>query len=484
MCILVEALTIKLLVIFFGIVLSVLSWCLFRDKEVKNIDMGEIGKGARLYLLVAIPLVLLYLVAMALGLKFSSVDNLLYMLTGLILPGVISSTGLSNVPKSLLVLSLSVVVSFFFKDASYSVNFASYLTGLIVWKTIDHIVKQNEGALADFVPAFLWLVGIYWTHTVDPAAWLVLHQKLILGAITVSIFMRWVQGPYLTNDKLYLKRIGLAVTGGLVFLIYINQLIVALEMAKFAVVAGVGFFLNYLFDAMDNKESADHPVLLDFKRVLFVGIFTVLISRLFGMIGLTIFAISMLATATSGVSLVAAAFWGGRVLLQSFVYDFNSNMTGINIMHTYVGAAMFAGFFIAIAVFLVLKEVENRKIASILVVAATLIAPVSSVYFLHAEPTASFFYSALVAASLLALTAKSFNVEDEGLVRFSALVLVPPQLVSCGILAHELIKIGNSAQTKERIIALAVTFVLASIVLFSINLISKKEAKEASATQG
>ena len=443
--------------------------------------MAGIAANARTYFLFLIPLILLFGLAGILGISFGAVSQFGWMLAGFMVPALVSSSGISIQGRSLIILALSVLSSLFFGGESLVLNFSSYLVGLISWKTVDYLLIQEESTLEDVLPSLLWLVGIFWTQTVDTGNWIALHQKMILGTMTVVIFMKLMQGPYLTNDKLYLKRIGLAAFGLLCLLIYVNQLMAAWELGKLTVIAGVGFFLAYLFDAMDLQNGEENiTVLHDIKKVLFIGIFTLLISRLFGMFGLVILGAAMLVSTTSGIALLAAAFWIARVLVQTFIFDFNSNITGINIMHSYTGASLFAGFFLVVALSLLIKKVESRLITAILFATALLMAPVTAVYFLHAEPAASLLYSSLVASVLVGLMAPSIYGEESSL-RQGALLLIPSQLTSFAILANQLIEKGNSAGTQERMIALVIACVLSSLVLLLIQFLNKKRLKSANA---
>ncbi len=482
----IETLSLNLLIGFFVLVLGLLSWRLFRDKEIKELSFEGAAQSLKVHSCFLVPLLLLFGIAHFLGLSLAG--GALFLLAGFAIPLLVSLTGLSSETRALLILLLTVSITLFVPEEGYRVNFAALIAGLVSWKSVDFLLisKEAKGALADFLPSFLWLVGIYWTKTVDTATWLPMHQKLILGVLCVSILMRWIQGMYLSNDKLYFKRISLAVTGSLFLLIYINQFIVSLDLGKMAVIAGAGFFLAYLFDAMEKTCDPGKRVLSDLKKVVFVGIFTLLISRLFGMLGLVVLAISMLVSTTSGVALLAAAFWAGRVFAQSFIFEFNSNMTGINIMHPYAGAALFAGFFLSMALSLLIRH-SDRMMSTILFFTATVLAPVASIYFLHAEPTASLLYAALVSSTLFAIMAPSIyqgSAEEEDSHKQSALVLIPGQLLAYAILSNELISKGNTANIQERMIALAVITLIAALVLwlaYTVGSVKKPLDEEASA---
>ena len=480
----IQTLTVNLLVGSVLLLLGLLGWRLFgaAEKDSKNFSTADLAKNSKIYGLFLAGLLLPFAFAGLLGLSFA--NSFLFLIGGFFLPAILSSLGLSHGSRSILILLLSIAVTALVPEDGYRLSFAAFIAGLASWKAVDYFLISDEakpGSLEDFLPAFLFVVGIYWTKTADTANWIPIHQKLILGAVSVSMLMRAIQGQFLSNDKLYFKRISLAVTGALFMLIYINQFIVALELGKIAVIAGAGYFLTYLFDAMSKSCDQEDRVLSDLKKVLFIGIFTLLVSRLFGMLGLVVLAMSMLISTTSGVALIAAAFWGARVLAQSFIFDFNSNMTGINIMHTYAGAALYGGFFLVVALSLLIARSKSRLATGILFTAATVIAPVTTVYFLHAEPAASLFYAALVAASLLAVVAPSIYGETEAAASQGALMLIPPQLLAFGVLVNELISRGNTADLKERVIVLVAVSVLSSAILWIAFRFMPKEESSASA---
>ena len=84
------------------------------------------------------------------------------------------------------------------------------------------------------------------------------------------------------------------------------------------------------------------------KNILLVGICTLVASRLFGMEGLLILAAATVVAPIPGSALIAGLFWSSRALLQSYVSQFNPNVTGVNLMHNYASAALYAGFLVII----------------------------------------------------------------------------------------------------------------------------------------
>ncbi|MBX9695696.1 MAG: hypothetical protein K2Z81_25150, partial [Cyanobacteria bacterium] len=191
-------------------------------------------------------------------------------------------------------------------------------------------------------------------------------------------------------------------------------------------------------------------------------------------------ATTLIAT-TSGAVCISAIFWGSRALLQAFIFDYNSNMTGINIMHTYTGAALYAGLLIAISLSLLLKNSQDKRSCALLFLAACVIAPTSANYFLHAEPTSSLLVSSLVGCVIIGIFAKAlYGKEVDG---NENIILAPALLSTIGVLTAEFLDLGDSAETEQKLIALAVLSVASSLIVACAAFLSKRVNDSGSDTQ-
>ncbi|MBZ0186939.1 MAG: hypothetical protein K8F91_11895 [Candidatus Obscuribacterales bacterium] len=452
----------ELLILTFSLLTVVFLWRFVRDKQWQKLSKANLIGPLKLHLCFSGP-ALLGLLSLS-ALNVSVLYPAVAFAAAAIIPVILRHIGMAPFLRGLLLLAFALCFTILVPSEGYKLFWAALTAGLVLSKLIDTVALDEESTFEDMLPAFLWLVGAYWTKTTESGNWMALHQQIILGTIVVAVFIRWIQGPFLKEDKLYVKRLTLSTFGGLLLLIMVTKMFVAMEMKDLAAIAGVGFFLSYLLQAMDANCQSHSRVLTEVKQLLFVGIFTLLISRLFGMIGLMVLAASTLIVALPHAAWLAAIYWAGRVLLQSFTFDFNTNMTGINVMHAYTGAALYAGFFLALVLSLILVNVNNRKAACLLFVAMSLVGPAAANFFLHSEPTSSLMVAALTSCVLVAFLSRSIHKGD--VLGHDALILVPPLLVCVGILTSELIAVGNVSDSQTRIVALALLAVLSLLVVW------------------
>jgi hypothetical protein len=100
------------------------------------------------------------------------------------------------------------------------------------------------------------------------------------------------------------------------------------------------------------------------KQILIIGIFTLLATRLFGNLGMAALGAGCMVGNFSQIPACAAIFFGARILEQVFAYANVSNVTGINLNHPYVSAALYLGLFSALGLMALLKDVSDRRIAA------------------------------------------------------------------------------------------------------------------------
>ncbi len=81
-----------------------------------------------------------------------------------------------------------------------------------------------------------------------------------------------------------------AASGGLFLLIVINKLLISPKIATIAALGGAAYFLAYLLEWLTPAEDENGEMLKGLKSLVFVGIFTLLATRLFGMLGLCLVA--------------------------------------------------------------------------------------------------------------------------------------------------------------------------------------------------
>jgi hypothetical protein len=452
----------ELLVIFGILTTAVFLWRFSRDKISAQLSAANLVPALKVLIAMVIPIAgLMWLSSMA-GLELALAAP--YFVSAAFLPYLISSIGLPPFLRALVLLASAVALTSFVPSEHYQVCIEAAVAGLVCWKAAENLlVKPDNSTLEDLIAPFLWLVTTLWVKTVEADNWVALHHNVILASFVAAIFMRWIQDPFLKIDKLYVKRVCLAITGGLVMLILVTKVVNALELAKLCALAGGGYLLTYVLQALDARREHESLISNSFKQLLFIGIFTLLATRLFYTPGLIVLAISTVIATTSGAAAMAGLYFGSYILLQTFIFKFNSNMTGINIMHSYTSAALYAGLLIAITASLLLRERMDNRARTLLFISAGLMAPAATSYFLHAEPSASLLLAVLVGTIIIGVFCRALaNAQWKG---YENVMLTPAMMITFGLLTGELISSGNSADAQQRYTVLIGLGVAATAVL-------------------
>lgn len=500
-----SALKPELIVIFSILAVSVFLWRFTRDKIMSQVSFKELAPTLKVLLAIILPVGGLMLASQSAGLSMFQAAP--YFAGAVAFPYLVSSIGLPPFLRALLILGASVAFTSFVPADNYQMPLAAVVAGLVCWKSAQNLLKQENTTLEDFLPSYLWLVTMYWCKTVDSASWVGHHQNLILASFIVAIFMRWIQEPFLKVDNLYVKRACLAITGGLVLLILVTKVIVVMDLAKICAIGGAGYLLTYMLQAMDKVGPNESVATKSFKQLLFIGIFTLLSTRLFFTPGLIVLAISTCIATASGAAMIAGLYWGSYIFLNTFIFKFNSSMTGINVMHPYTSAALYAGLLIAITAALLIRERIDNRAKTLLFISATLIAPAATNFFLHAEPTSSLMLATLIGCVIISIFSRALagvewrasiaqpassesvasvktndvSVESKdilpvfGLKGYESTMLVPAQVIAFGLLTGELIDKGNNIGD-ERMNVLIGLAVVCTVVLGIASYISRKTA--------
>ncbi len=207
--------------------------------------------------------------------------------------------------------------------------------------------------------------------------------------------------------------------------------------------------------------------------MLIIGIITLISTRLYGNLGLIVVAATCSVSFFRQAPAIAALFVAARVLEQTFDISYVANVTGINLMHPYVSAAQYFGFFTVAALMLLLKEGRGRNFETIAVTSVAVIGPAMVNYFLHAEASGSYMIALTVAGVMVAILGQKFFYEQENVC--ASLMLVATQASAVGLLTAELIAIGNTTSNPER---LKVVYCLAGVmaILMIVSILKSKKA--------
>jgi len=409
---------------------------------------------------VLLPFVVLFLVGQAF--KLEAGNGLAYFVFGALVPFAISRSGLPPRLVGIMLLAIGVLLTLFLPDALAGVKLYAILAGLMVWKTAENLLWSKTPSLEDLLPALVWMVGTAWIKAALPDSQVSARESFLLAALSAGLLLRLIQSPFLGGDRLYLKRICLATSGGLALLIMTTKLLLAPALAPLAGLAGAGMFLTYLFDEIQAQSEKSTRAAEALKILILIGIFTLLAARLFGTFGWLVLAAATIISTRPGAAVYAGMFWIVRTWLQDFVVEYVPNVTGINLMHPYCSAALYAGMLLVVLLSVLVRDLTDRRWSATLLLAAGVLSPLVSTYVLHAEPTASLIVASTVAAALMVVLAPAlYRAEVPG---HESLILVPAQMVVFAQLTHELISAGDLATNATRMTVLAY-FTAALIVL-------------------
>lgn len=462
----------------FGAVLAIIFvWSFVRAKAWKELSTKNLILSFKPFLLLVVPLCALGLLgAFA---KIITMEAVGFLALGAAAPFLLSQIGLPVFYRSIILLVLSVALCHFCNAETGANAITAALTGLLSWKAVENILKRPESTFEDILPAFVFLTSAFWFKVGGASEDAIRNTSLILASLVIGLFLRWSERPLVGNDPYWWRRILIAASGGLFLLIVINKLLISPKIATIAALGGAAYFLAYLLEWLTPADEENGEMLKGFKSLVFVGIFTLLATRLFGMLGLCLVAAGATVARKPGIAQTVGIFFAARVLLQGFISAYNPNVTGINIMHAYSYAAMFGGLLSMFVVSSLFKENDARKYLPVALVGAGVALPVVSNYFLHAEPSGALISSVLVGAVLLAVFLP--QAYDLKLPQHENIILAPPLMMSVAYLTGELITLGNDAPSALKTQIITVLLVLAIIVCVATHLLTGKNAPVAPA---
>lgn len=434
-----------------------------KDGFYKQLSPAGLVKALPAFLLTAAPVCALY----AIGWHFQvdAAASFPYFLGALALAFVLSRVGLPGQLRGILMLAAAVPVTMNLAVDNTHLPVAAAMLGLITWKFVENLYFDPQAGLDDVLPAIIWFGGVTWMRTSLETKILPTREGLLLGVISVAQLLRCAQRPLLHEDRVFLKRIMLSATGGLTVLMVITKLLTAMDLTVISALVAAGFFATYLFEMTQDDNRYYVSPTSAVKVLVLIGLLTLIATRFFGLFGLVVLAPTALVATKNGVGQLPGLFWVTRCLLQAFIVQYNSNVTGINITHAYTSAALYAGFFAVGLLALFMHQVKDRRILAPVFAGGTLLVPVCSNYFLHAEPTSSLLVSATVAGVLLATLLPALQKgETTGQ---ENIMLLPTGMITAAILTNSLINLGNETniEVKTHVIAYTIAFVLATIAM-------------------
>lgn len=434
-----------------------------KDGNYKQLTFKPIVDRLGTFALATLPFIGLLLVAQQFGVAAGS--TLPYFAGSAALSFLLSGLSIPSYLRGILLLAAAVALTALGPSSGTMITLASTLCGLLVAKLSENIGFSSDSHFDDILPPLIWLSSVIWMLNVAGDAKPEIRAAVILGILSVSQLMRFVQGPFVrvgnvADDRLYLKRVVLSISGGLAVLCVLVKMLNLVDLQYLALLCGGGYFITYMYKDLQGEDRYSLTSQQAIRMLILVALLTLVATRFYGMFGLLALAPTALVAPLSSAAFFPALFFTGRVLVQIFVQNFNQNVTGINLTHAWAGAAQFGGFVLAVVLILLFKERMNRKVLLTLSLGTCIVTPVLSNFILHEEPTCSLFLAMLVAGSIMSVTAPSLqNSRPNG---SENILLLTPLMVSSGILTSGLLEAGNAASiaVKTTVLSYGIVFVL------------------------
>jgi hypothetical protein len=402
-----------------------------------------------------------------------ALSNELLFAAAVLIPFLLKRFGVQSWAIGVLMLLIVVRETQFFPDHLPDTVALSTLLGLAVYKFLEYVLFNSEKTFDDILPAAVWLGGTYWLEPVASHAANIAQAKVLLACLTLAVALRTLQNFFLNEDRSYIKRLILSATGGLALLIVLTKMLLMSKLAPLAVLFGAGLFFSYICDPIGQKPNESVKRIDPLFFLVLVGALTLAATRLFGTFGLLVLASTTLVATLSEVAAFAGIFWVSRVMLQSFVNVYNPNVTGINLMHPYTNAALYGGLLVMVLLSLALRDADKKWMGAAVLLAISIVLPPAIIYFLHEEPAGAFLAQAAVVAILIVSLAPLIY-KGQDISQQSSLMLVPPLMLSAGLLSGQLVELGNSATATSRMqivacIAVAIVVIYILSYIYSIK---------------
>lgn len=340
--------------------------------------------------------------------------------------------------------------------------------------------SAGQGLLRGILQVWLWMAASTWgirlaeITSLKPEGW---SEILPLGLSTLTLVGGTIPDLLSRESKRLTRGVGVGVTAILGVTLVRNWLQQDNFYALLFALGGVGSLILAELEA-----NLDHPrrnssslVWQSIFTLSLVGGLALLALRLGGSYGSALIGLGLLTCFGSWGSL-AALFLAGRPMIQSLLYEFDLNLSGINITHAYTYAALYLGM-ASVVVGMSLSWVYAPTAPVLIQVglsASSIVLTGLVAYFLHLEPLASFLLSGMMAALILAALSPLFLPKAKPW--FGLQGLLWGMLGICTSLTMpELIPLGEESSRLERVGVLSGILLIAGIllVIFSKTLTKK-----------
>ncbi|MFN5539131.1 MAG: hypothetical protein ACK481_03610 [Candidatus Melainabacteria bacterium] len=443
--------------------------------------------------------------------------GLAYFVVFLISPWFLGQVNLNDNVKGALIAGLSFLSYFTLNpDIDNNPLILSSILGLIVWKVFDALGSDTEQtntikSYFDILPSLIWFAGSYWIGLTNQSSDLPTHYGFLLGSISIALILQSL-GALMgkSADKkitnYLITFLALPLIGGLALFFITENILLAHKLLNWVYVFSAGMFVSALIAEVNSFSTSNIAKRkLDLIKIIIsltlIGIASLLASRLIGNIGWLVIAASALPfsvmnqtkkeSETNFVCLnvidIFILFAISRALLQGFLYSYNANLTGINLVHPYVSAALFAGILL-IFLFPLAPQygIKRNLIAPIFILKAISISLLSN-YFLHEEATGSLLIAAFVNSLCIGIAGKVIynNSEEDSLKGLTQnlsanIILIPVLLIVLVSLSGNVLGLGNMATKLNKFSILGIVLILNIIAWFVYEkFVFKQSASEA-----
>lgn len=418
-----------------------------KDKIFKQLSLAGAVKALQTTRIVILPFVIFFILAQVLSLQAAAYCP--YLFGGIALPAILTAINLPSRLKGIVMLLAGVLLVQHLPEGSNNLFLIACAAGVLSWKITDCLLSEVTGSFDDVLPMLSLLIGIYYISA-SGSQTIGFQQGLLLGTLSVMLLLRLLEGPFLSKDPIYMKRLMLSATGGLAVLIVISKLLLSPHLGSYGLLAGGAIFVTYL---LQEREDRTNTALDALHVLILIGLATLVAYRLFGGFGLILAATTTIVGNGKWLSQAMGFFFVSRVLLQGYVAGYVANVTGINTTHPYVGLSLYGGMLLILITSLALRDLSNRRILITLFLLLGTVIPCLSNYYLHAEAGGGLLQASAMAAILLVVLAPVLYQKE--LPNQALLVVLPAQMLAIAIMANELITLGDTASVTSKISIMA-----------------------------
>jgi len=198
--------------------------------------------------------------------------------------------------------------------------------GLCWGKLIELRLTSLPSPVQEIAPASLWLAGMLVSQAKPGVS--ITHQPELLGAaICITFITRLFQPPLLKVDHLFVKRIAIAATGGMILLVAIVRYF-RMDVTSFAWLFGVGLLLAYMAEEIDTVKPKDSEKIRAIGRTVVIvaasgiALAFAIISANSGLSVALFLAAAMLLVESGQTAYILAFYWIATTLLLHVPSEF------------------------------------------------------------------------------------------------------------------------------------------------------------------